>query len=57
MEARWAHNPEVTGSSPVPATRGMEQLEARQFHRLEVEGSSPSPAISSRVGVNGNILG
>ncbi len=59
LVARRAHNPKVTGSSPVPATinvftmfqfrklclyRGVEQLVARRAHNPKATGSSPVPA-------------
>jgi GTP-binding protein len=32
LVARWAHNPKVTGSSPVPATRRKERYSYRSFY-------------------------
>ncbi len=60
LAARRAHNPKVTGSSPVPATsrnltntrRGVEQLAARRAHNPKVIGSSPIPATSYAFAAN-----
>ena len=54
--ARRAHNPEVTGSNPVPATktihpffrRGIEQRLARRAHNPEVVSSNLTPATNKR---------
>jgi hypothetical protein len=42
--ARWAHNPKVTGSNPVPATKfsgDVAQLAERLICIQEVAGSTP----------------
>ncbi len=51
LEARWAHNPKVGGSSPSPANflhdyhiGGLAQLAEQWNHNPQVTGSSPVAA-------------
>src|SRR5581483_10989341 len=34
--ARWAHNPEVAGSNPVPATQGCSRVRSLNVHEIPV---------------------
>ena len=55
LAARWAHNPEVDGSNPSPATNGavaksgLRRLPAKQF----IVGSNPTRASNMRSSSNG----